>query len=502
LRSSDFEAIEAAVMETEKGRWFLAEYATRHRAANTDEVLGAIQRLEGLLKRERRPDADRIRLDIGEMKDAIERTKLEIAQIKSDGRTPLSRFDRASNELDAIVEQTEAATSEILGAAEKVQEIAFTMRENGVDAQFCDDIENYTTTIYMACSFQDLTGQRTQKVVQVLRYLENRINAMIEIWGMNEEEVASSTTKTRTTANPMDRRPDAHLLNGPALAGEGIEQNIVDNLMVEDEEADAAALDTVTNHAIDAMDFDRIDALTALTGETDDEDGETLPEIRMDADGQIDFDAIVVDGDDEPVAEAAADAEVEAGAEDLDAADLADLLHFDPIDRAAPILADASDEQAAPTAEGFELELDEPVHHEAEAIAGSGGEDFVARPSFEDDEAEEPVVDAEAEADALFAEVEAEDAEEAQAEAEDISHEDRTDDLFIETGAGEPDDELFAEPKSDAITEAAIAIAADAVDTAIDALKEVSEIAKAKGTDAVDDPFEKMTKTERQALFS
>ena len=28
--------------------------------------------------------------------------------------------------------------------------------------------------IYTACSFQDLTGQRTGKVVQVLRYLESR----------------------------------------------------------------------------------------------------------------------------------------------------------------------------------------------------------------------------------------------------------------------------------------------------------------------------------------
>ena len=58
------------------------------------------------------------------------------------------------------------------------------MREAGVDNAFCDEVENLTTNIYMACSFQDLTGQRTQKVVQVLRYLENRINAMIEIWGI------------------------------------------------------------------------------------------------------------------------------------------------------------------------------------------------------------------------------------------------------------------------------------------------------------------------------
>ena len=34
LRESDYEAIEAAVMETEKGRWFLFEYSRRHRSAD------------------------------------------------------------------------------------------------------------------------------------------------------------------------------------------------------------------------------------------------------------------------------------------------------------------------------------------------------------------------------------------------------------------------------------------------------------------------------------
>jgi len=43
---ADFDAIEAAVMETERGRWFLAEFIRRRRAEDTMRILAAIDRLE------------------------------------------------------------------------------------------------------------------------------------------------------------------------------------------------------------------------------------------------------------------------------------------------------------------------------------------------------------------------------------------------------------------------------------------------------------------------
>ena len=43
---SDFDTIHAAVMETARGRWFLAEYARRNRMADTRMVLDAVARLE------------------------------------------------------------------------------------------------------------------------------------------------------------------------------------------------------------------------------------------------------------------------------------------------------------------------------------------------------------------------------------------------------------------------------------------------------------------------
>lgn len=46
LQPEDYEEIEAAVLETARGRWFLSEYARRLRAAEIDGLLAALARLE------------------------------------------------------------------------------------------------------------------------------------------------------------------------------------------------------------------------------------------------------------------------------------------------------------------------------------------------------------------------------------------------------------------------------------------------------------------------
>jgi hypothetical protein len=126
----------------------------------------------------------------------------------------------ASNELDAIVRSTETATGEILAAAEHLQEVAWTLREQGYQGAACEIIDQRATDIYTACSFQDITGQRTQKVIQILRYLEDRLNAMMAIWGGEKPEQPVPAFKPRDS-----------LVNGPALPGEGLAQSRVDEMM-------------------------------------------------------------------------------------------------------------------------------------------------------------------------------------------------------------------------------------------------------------------------------
>ena len=46
FEAEDYEAIEQAVLETERGRWFLAEYAARNRRAETTSLLTSLTKLE------------------------------------------------------------------------------------------------------------------------------------------------------------------------------------------------------------------------------------------------------------------------------------------------------------------------------------------------------------------------------------------------------------------------------------------------------------------------
>ena len=269
LRESDYDAIEQAVSETDRGRWFLAEYARRNRNADTDVLLEAIARLErNLTTRDAgaAPDLTGIRLDIVDMMEAIERTKVEIAQIQNENAEQ-SKFELASAELDAIVEQTEKATSEILTGAEHIQEAAWTLREQGFDDKICDDLDQHATDIYTACSFQDLTGQRIQKIVHVLSYVESRLSAMVAIWGLEESQAVKDAAGVTG-----DERPDAHLLNGPS--DDGVSQEEIDLVM------DMGMVESDELIAIDSeVDNDApVDLVDAPEDEPDEDASETSPE--------------------------------------------------------------------------------------------------------------------------------------------------------------------------------------------------------------------------------
>ena len=215
-----------------RGRWFLAEFARRNRSAETDLLLEAIARIEkAVLKPHARPAApSNVFAELVEMSEAIARTRREIAQIK-----PPHQFDKqlisATAELDHIVEATEKATSDILEAAEEIQEVAWILRERGTDIELCDKIDQRATDIYTACSFQDITGQRTEKVVKALRFIEQRINAMIEIWGVDDIafKVDDIASKMKSFAETV--RDDDRLLHGPPGRGDGLKQDDVDRMM-------------------------------------------------------------------------------------------------------------------------------------------------------------------------------------------------------------------------------------------------------------------------------
>lgn len=68
----DYEAIEAAVLESPRGRWFLAEFTRRNRAADTLMLLEAIRKLErGVAESSPHQVSDELAAELQSLSDAI-----------------------------------------------------------------------------------------------------------------------------------------------------------------------------------------------------------------------------------------------------------------------------------------------------------------------------------------------------------------------------------------------------------------------------------------------
>ncbi len=228
-KSGSFLAVLDALRETPGGDWFIGELA-QHVAGpgNTvapasppeQEAVAELSRelAAHLKKGKEQVDKDVMREHLIAMERAIANTRSEIAAINEpEGAT--KRVDQATHELDAIIEATEGATSAILEVAEKMDDVAGRVAalDNGSKAAASESelINELSAEIFMACSFQDITGQRISKVVAVLKELERRTASLL---GHKIEEA-------------KDTRADAHLLNGPSAASEGgIDQDAVDAL--------------------------------------------------------------------------------------------------------------------------------------------------------------------------------------------------------------------------------------------------------------------------------
>ncbi len=219
--SIDFDEIYEAVMDTPRGRWFLKELAERNKVSDTEQLLLAIERIRHSIQ----PGAATGHIDqsgileaeLNELAKTIQDTRKEIAAIKP-RNTASSRITSNSEEFDAIITSTERATSDIISAAEKLQEISDHLRSRDWDKALSEELEDISTSIFMACSFQDITSQRTTKVVNGMRYLEQRIKAMLEVWCGKTNEPAAEPTEPGTSGKIEEKEADASNPAAPVTA--------------------------------------------------------------------------------------------------------------------------------------------------------------------------------------------------------------------------------------------------------------------------------------------
>ena len=158
----------------------------------------------------------------------IHTAKAEIASMRPD-EIKTEHLAAATDELEVIIGQTESATNSIFEAVETIEQLCSKMDEETAEA-----VTNAVTTVYEACGFQDLTGQRISKVVVALQHIEHKIEGLLEAFGAEfgrlAESVEGGGSEPATKRPGKADRPDEHLMNGPQKPGEASTQDEIDAL--------------------------------------------------------------------------------------------------------------------------------------------------------------------------------------------------------------------------------------------------------------------------------
>lgn len=118
-------------------------------------------------------------------------------------------------QLDAVIKATEEASNTIMDAADKIQASVA-----GVGGDKEKQIMDATNTIYDACNFQDLTGQRINKVMRVVKEVDEGLQKIVSLFG----------TVPMNPSAPLDPLDEKALLNGPQLPGNATSQEDIDAL--------------------------------------------------------------------------------------------------------------------------------------------------------------------------------------------------------------------------------------------------------------------------------
>ena len=175
--------------------------------------------------------------ELGELAKFINGAKKELQEVKASNIAD-EHLPNATNHLDAIVQMTEAATSRIMDECDQVTNAHSTLRdrlmaaEPPIDPNTLASVEDAlneaqaaTTHIFEACNFQDITVQRIQKVIKALQEIERQVLRMVVVFGLVENQ------SKLDEATKQELTEDAALLQGPQLAGQGLEQDDIDAIL-------------------------------------------------------------------------------------------------------------------------------------------------------------------------------------------------------------------------------------------------------------------------------
>jgi chemotaxis protein CheZ len=194
----------------------LAEIRLQHPDAEPALVAEVVRAVLSTLSGDLSPQETSLLAEVEALGRTIACAKAEIAALRVDDITD-NHIPFATDELDAIVEHTATATNAILSSCETLDDVAA-----GLTGDAATSLQDATTRIYEACSFQDITGQRITKVVSTLKTIEAKVAQIVTTFGTSKREVPVEETVEAA---------DSALLNGPQHPTVAMDQADLDKLL-------------------------------------------------------------------------------------------------------------------------------------------------------------------------------------------------------------------------------------------------------------------------------
>jgi chemotaxis protein CheZ len=189
------------------------EFASAQRALVEPQAAAGREAMERV--RTEIAEAQAYKAELAAIHAAIGRSADDMAALVAGAKNG-GQVSRVSRELAAIVTGTERATQAILQAAEEIDQSAHALATalgRGHEQGLAHDIQERVVRIFEVCNFQDLTGQRVSNVVTTLKYIEERISRLFEIWQRVEH--------FRPAVADRDDGDERRFLNGPKLSDDG-----------------------------------------------------------------------------------------------------------------------------------------------------------------------------------------------------------------------------------------------------------------------------------------
>ncbi|MDJ0514287.1 MAG: hypothetical protein QNJ62_12670 [Methyloceanibacter sp.] len=185
---AEYAALEATLRSSELGRRFLADYARQHPTPEVKLLLDAVARLETASQEpDRRIQAHGLVSELVAMSETISEMRREICALNLSD-IPENDLITAPCAFEQILEASAQATSDILTALEEIQNVSTALREKGIALESCDRLDERAVDIYTACARREIAGQKTADVLNLLRDVERRVDALIEDWSDHETQ--------------------------------------------------------------------------------------------------------------------------------------------------------------------------------------------------------------------------------------------------------------------------------------------------------------------------